>query len=112
MVILATVVDARDELALSSWEKSIVANMVFLGIGVLFSGCMCLSHIGYVCNNQTTLEVMKKVSPSTYDQGIIENLRSVLGDSAFCWFIPCVWGVTRYDGMSWDGPVEVANSSV
>jgi len=92
--------------------RQIVANVVLLGLAGLCVSCLCLNHCQYVCTNRTTLEDMKGTERSKYDLGCCENTRSVMGDYTLLWCLPCIWGVSFYDGIRWNGRTPVVNSSV
>ena len=74
---------------------------VFFGLlcfmGVWFAG-FGLSYIRNVCNNQTTLEGIARLDPSTYDQGHTTNFKQVFGESPWRWFLPIPMNV---NGFMW-----------
>ncbi|GAB5362422.1 hypothetical protein AAMO2058_000795600 [Amorphochlora amoebiformis] len=99
-IALVFVVLNRD--TLGDWEKAVIANLALLGLVGLCVVCLCCNHFSYLLWNLTTLEDLRTDHPSDqYDIGTYENIRSVCGDSPLVWCLPCIWGVTRYDGTSW-----------
>lgn len=100
VVLLITVVSNRPG-PMGPWDKAIVGNIALLCLLGLFTCCVCCGHCDLLVMNRTTLESIARAPQRQYDLGLFENIRSVLGDSALCWCVPCYWGVEAYNGITW-----------
>lgn len=95
---------------ISSVYKHIMPPIILGVIGAfifllgLCVGCFGFSYLPAVFGNRTTLERISGVPHQKFDEGPMENIKQVFGNSCFAWFLPTKPPVS---GFIWAGITDL-----